>query len=199
MEQGMLEQFRLALPPYLAEFDKRRLLKQLQGFPSGSSFFGITDDDEPVQGDAWHGFQILSPSSGAHEPVTGVVISNTCDLAAANDPQPDQNVVFAPLLDVGLYAKGLLSTGQTQDQVSSRLDQIRKQQIHRIFFIPRNGNFGGERLILLDDLYTQPLLDLDRRPMQKLFSLSNYGWYVFLMKLSVHFTRMTDGVPRRPI
>jgi hypothetical protein len=199
MDQGELGQFRLALPPHLAESDKKLLLQQLQGFPGESGFFGVTDDDEPVQGDAWRGFQILNPDSGKHEAVTGIVISNSCDLAAANDPDPDQNIVFAPMVDLDRYTKLLLDSGQSKEEVGSKVDQIRKQQIHRIFFIPENGSFGGESLIMLDDLYTQPLEDLDNHPMEKLFSLSNYGWYVFLMKLSVHFTRMTDGVPRRPV
>lgn len=38
-----------------------------------------------------------------------------------------------------------------------------------------------------------PRNDLDSR---RLYSLSNYGLYLFLFKLSVHLTRIREGVDR---
>lgn len=31
---------------------------------------------------------------------------------------------------------------------------------------------------------------------KKIFTLSNYGFYMFLVKLSIHFTRVREGVDR---
>jgi hypothetical protein len=197
MEPSSLERFQIALPPFLSETDKRALLAQLEGFPGSGSFFGITDDPEPVQGDAWSGFVALQYPDGKSERVAGLVISNSCDIGAANKPDPDQRILFAPLIDVAAYEHLLKELGRPADAIDERLKKIRNQEIHRIFYIPENGAFGGESLVLLDDLHAQPLSSLNG--IERVFSLSTYGWYVLLMKLSVHFTRTTDGVTRRSL
>jgi hypothetical protein len=193
MDQSQLDQFQLALPPHLTERDKSRLLEQLRDFPGPASFFGATNDDEPVQGDAWRGFITLQFPSGEQDRVMGLVISNSCDITRENNPAPDQKILFAPLVDLAAYEALLYEQGKNEDYVESHLGMIRNQEIHRIFYVPNNGELGGESIVLLDDIHAQPISSLN---VTRAFSLSNYGWYVLLMKLSVHFTRMTDGVQR---
>lgn len=197
MEIGQIDKFQLALPPHLSETDKKLLLKQLEDFPGASGFFGTIRDNEPVQGDAWRGFVALHYPSGERDEVVGLVISNSCDITKANNPDPDQNVLFAPLLDLAEYQAVLRGLGKSADYIANRIDRIRQQEIHRIFYVPPNGDLGGESIVLLDHIYAQPLSSLGK--LERVFSLSSYGWYVLLMKLSVHFTRMTDGVVREPL
>lgn len=195
--QDWSENIKLALPPHLTEADKKKLLAQLRDFPDQpSSYFGIVDDAEPVQGDAWRGFVAIDFESGERDSVVGMVISNSCDLAALNNPTPDQRILFAPVISLDAYGQVLREGGAVEDYVISTLDQIRRQEVSRIFYIPRMGDLLDESLVLLDDLHAQPLSSLRHTEMTRLFSLSNFGWYVFLVKLSVHFTRMTDGVKR---
>jgi hypothetical protein len=193
MDQSQIEKFQLALPPHLTATDKAVLLEQIKGFPSGD-FFGFVNDDEPVQGDAWRGLVAINFHSAERDRVVGLVVSNSCDIARLNKPDPDQRVLFAPIIDLNAYSSLLREQGNSTDYVESQLHQIRKQEVHRIFYIPAMRDLYGESMVLLDDIHAQPLSTLT--DLQRVFSLGTYGWYVLLMKLSVHFTRMADGVQR---
>lgn len=191
------EKFPLALPPYLAETDKRELLKQLGNYPSSSSFFGAVEDPELLQGDAWRGLVAIDFGTGERESVVGLVISNSCDLGATNNPDPWQNVLFAPLVSLAEYENLLRDLGKDNGYIGQKLDQIRNQEVKGIFYLPANGTVVAESLVLLDDIRAQPLATLHAdEKLERLFSLSSYGWYVLLFKLSVFFTRMTEGVKR---
>lgn len=185
--------FELALPPYLTEADKSKLLAQLKNFPAGD-FFGVSFDPEAVQGDAWRGFIVLDFDTGARDSVAGLVVSNSCDIAGANNPDPDQNILFVPLLGLHSYQEVLREHGHDDDYIASQFAQIRAQKVHRIFYLPANGKVHPEMMALLDDIHPHPLSRFQGAA--RIFTLSMYGWYVLLMKLSVHFTRMTDGVQR---
>lgn len=188
-----MAEFELALPPYLTETDKSKLLAQLKGFPTGN-FYGTVFDSEPVQGDAWRGFAILDFETGERESVVGLVVSNSCDIARANDPDPGQNILFTPILKLDAYKQVLREQGHHDVYIENQLGLIRAQNIHRIFYLPANGTVYPEMIALLDGIRPQPLSSL--MGATRYFTLSTYGWYVLLMKLSVHFTRMTDGVER---
>jgi hypothetical protein len=132
-----------------------------------------------VQGDAWRGLIAIDFCSGQRQPVAGLVISNSCDIAAANKPDAEQNVLFAPLMNLSEYERVLRERGKDNGYVSQQLDQIRKQEINRVFYLPPNGSLGAESMVLLDDIHAQPLAALGTgAKLERLFSLSNYGWYV---------------------
>jgi hypothetical protein len=197
MEDSPLDMFRLALPPYLSNEGKRDLVAKLLRYPNTTDYFGrAPDESEPVQGDAWHGLTIVDFVSGEREAILGFVVSNSCDIAAANDPTPDQNVVFAPVMDLELYLQFLQKSGKAETQVTATASAIRKQQIHRIFYLPSMHGVMGESIVALDSLHAQPLHSLSEAKSKRVFSLSNFGWYMLLFKLSLHFMRMDEQVRR---
>ena len=51
--------------------------------------------------------------------------------------------------------------------------------------------------MLLDDLHSMPI-ELHGQAAEKLFTLSMAGFYLFVLKLSVHFCRLHENVDRSP-
>lgn len=200
MDEALLEKIRLSLPPFLSAESKTELISQLQQYPDNRNYYGtIPGETEPVQGDAWRGFIAIDFETATHEHVIGFVVSNSCDIAAANEPADDQCILFAPILPLGRYVAMLEEAGDSPDQISSELDAIRKQSISRLFYLPAMPGHHEESVVPLDRLFAQPLRMMDLRAMQRFFTLNHYGWYLLLVKLSIHFTRMGEAVPRQQL
>jgi len=92
-------------------------------------------------------------------------------------------------------AENYRSYGWSSDKVQSTLDAIKKQLVTNFFYLPASGTFA-ESVAVLDDLQSQPLSYFARNNGGRVFSLNQFGWYLLLIKLSVHFTRMGEGLAR---
>jgi hypothetical protein len=53
-----------------------------------------------------------------------------------------------------------------------------------------------DHIALLDDLHTLPLGMFQKADRPKLFTLSQVGFYLFVVKLSIHFCRFSEGISR---
>lgn len=87
--------------------------------------------------------------------------------------------------------------GLREQQISTKLQAIREQNVTTIFYLPQEGTLDDEYIALLDDVHTIPATAFD--PSQnndKVFTLSMFGFYLFLLKLSVHFCRFHEEVAR---
>lgn len=199
MIDDTIERLGLALPPFLSAEGKRELLAQLRGYPDNTDYYGLAPgEQEAVQGDSWRGLILFDFESGARYEVQGLIVSNSCDIAAANNPDPNQRVAFAPLLDLALYREFLIEAGKKPNDVEDYLAKIRRQEIYRLFYLPAMHGRFAESVVALDALHSMPLRALTDRKLQHVFTLSMYGWYVLLVKLSIHFTRMGENIDRRP-
>ncbi len=65
-----------------------------------------------------------------------------------------------------------------------------------IFFLPAGTAMDDDHLVLLDDIHTTPLNQFSRQKQKRLFCLGQTAFYIFLIKLSIHFTRLREGVRR---
>jgi hypothetical protein len=194
----MFEQMQRFLPPYLFEEDRRRLFDELSAFPSSKGFYLHPNalDDELLQGDGWFGLYVTNFYSLEQKSVSGLIISNSCDIDVKNTRDLPSNVVFAPLIPLGKYRALLESAGRTPEQIESKLSSIRAQRVSSVFYLPSDQHGPQEAIILLDQLYSHPLpafLEADRR---RLFRLGQYGFYLLLFKLSIHLSRFQEGVKR---
>ena len=195
-----MEQIRLSLPPYLSAESKRALLEQLLRYPQNTNYYGtIPGETEPVQGDAWQGLEFLEFTTAQRQSVVGLIVSNSCDITAENDPDSDQCLLFAPILDMHLFARALRDAGKTEQAIDDTLNGIRKQEIHRLLYLPPGPGIEGESVVPLDRIQSQPLNSINTAKVRRLFTLNQYGWYVLLIKLSIHFTRMQEKLERQPI
>lgn len=76
--------------------------------------------------------------------------------------------------------------------------QISKQQkITQIIFLPANSQME-DSIVFLDKIYhvDNRFINRDTLEDQRLFSLSDYGFYMLIFKLSIHFSRIQEKVNR---
>ncbi len=65
---------------------------------------------------------------------------------------------------------------------------IRKQYISHIFYLPKGGQLNNDSIIFFDRINNYPSDSIKGQelPKRRIFTLSDYGFYLFLFKLSVH-------------
>ena len=197
-ESDIFEQALLFLPKYLTPEQTRDLYTELSRFPNLTSFYLDREDlrGQLLQGDGWRGFIAISFETGDRKQVSGVIISNSCDVAPENPSNTPVRVLFAPLINLARYVEILRTSGKPDSQIENILISIRSQKVTSIFYLPSYPRAIDESLILLDDVHAQPLADFLRRERTCLFKLNQTFFYIFLIKLSIHFSRFNKGVHR---
>jgi hypothetical protein len=194
-QDELFEQVRRFLPPYLTSENKKDLFSELKKFPDKLNYFWDAPAELRLQGDAWRPFTALRFEDGQRKQVAGVIVSNSCDIDASNERHFRANVLYAPLISMDRFAKRLTDLGLTVERVSDVLGSIRRQENTRVFYLPASAQLP-EALVQLDDIHAEPLDHFLASSGQRLFSLSQGGFYVFLIKLAIHFTRVQEGVSR---
>lgn len=197
-DEDIFEQIRLFLPKYLTPQQANDLYSELSKFPENKSFYlnGPELKNELLQGDGWRGFVALNFSSSERKVVSGVVLSNSCDVSLDNPRPLPGNVVFAPLIRLSKYVAQLGKAGKSREQVAAVVESIRKQRVTSIFFFPDAPGVGEDAIAVLDDIHVHPLRDFVGSSPTSLFTLNQVAFYLFLMKLSIHFCRFQEGVRR---
>jgi hypothetical protein len=108
----------------------------------------------------------------------------------------DSKVLFAPLIKLSGFQQLLDQAGKSEEQINSTMESIRRQTTTYIFYLPPISGTMDESIILLDDIYNQPLQDFLKTKENRLFTLNQYAFYILLIKLSIHFCRFQEGVSR---
>jgi hypothetical protein len=152
---------------------------------------------EMLQGDGWRGFQIFSFKSGSVNAARGIVLSNSCDVSAENARVLPPNVTFAPIVKLSKIVERFEAHGLDGEKVASRLTDIKAQRVTSMFYLPADGMLDEDHVVLLDDLHSMPV-EVHQKAVEKLFTLSMAGFYLFIFKLSVHFCRLHEDVDRSP-
>jgi hypothetical protein len=104
------------------------------------------------------------------------------------------------LVDLARYVSRLESAGLAAEQIATKVVAIKEQRVHNIFYLPAGEGIQNDRIALLDDVYSFPTGELDPNDgsrNKKLGTLSMLGFYLFVLKLSVHFCRLHENVERR--
>lgn len=200
MIDDIFETSGLSFPPYLTAGDQRELFSELQRFPDSRNFYWVPRDTDPLQGDAYPGFTFLFVNGDGvlSRQAKGVIVSNSCDISVANEPDRSRRLLYAPLLSLKRYLGRLNDLGKSEQQVSDLATTIREQRVSHLFFLPAYGDVLPECIVPLDSIQSEELQRFYDQPRDRLFSLSQYGWWIFLVKLSIHFVRMQEGVRRFP-
>jgi len=76
---------------------------------------------------------------------------------------------------------------------------IKRQEITNAFYLPKKEHIIEESIVLLDNVNSCKVDYFTERGIKgiRLFTLSDYGFYLFIFKLSIHFTRVREDVERR--
>jgi len=186
------------LPYYLTQDQKLGLAKELSEFRKRPIRYFIDQyKHEMLQGDGWSGLPLIHFSSGSRKSVRGIVLSNSCDIAPDNKRELPVNLVFAPLIKLDNYRRLLEQKGLSNCQVNDKLLAIRNQDVTSIFYLPIEASLDAEYIALLDDVHSAPSREiLASEDANKIFTLSLAGFYLFILKLSIHFCRFHENAAR---
>jgi hypothetical protein len=195
--EELFEQIRLYLPKYLTPEENKELFSELKKFPESKNFYMLsTPPADLLQGDGWTGCVVVNFDSLEKRPVSGMLLSNSCDVDIRNPRVHNSKVLFAPLIRLSGFQQLLFQAGKNEEQINSTMESIRRQTTTYIFYLPSIPGTMDESIILLDDIHNQPLQDFLKTKENRLFTLNPYAFYIFLIKLSIHFCRFQEGVSR---
>ena len=153
--------------------------------------------EEMLQGDGWRGFQKFNFHTGEICSIRGLDISNSCDIDPNNPRVQPTQITFAPLVKLSQYEEILRRSWTDAQRIQNRLDSIRDQKTTNIFFLPEGGPLSEDYIINFDDISSMPAsLHMESKEREKLFTLSDTGFYLLVFKLSVHFCSLQENVNR---
>jgi len=196
------EEIKKYLPRYLSEESTKSLFEDLKTFPKNVNqrFYGNVLDDEKVifQGDGLRDLLVINLPDTKIEPSPSIVISNTCDISPDNERKLEPKILYCPILRISRFEAQLKNNKIQEERISQYLREIKEQRISSIFYLPKGGELPEDCIALLDGINNCKIsfVKNEEVPSRRLFSLSNYGFYVLLFKLSIHFTRIREAVER---
>ncbi len=184
------------LPSYLTPKEKRDLVIGLKDFPDYFNYYLIGKlQNEALQGDVWDDFTVIKFESGERKNVTGVVLSNSCDIDISNPRSMPIFITFAPLIRLEKL-EAVLRSQKPEREVNNILKDIRAQRISSFIYFPENTTISlPESAAYLNDLHSMPINAFSEQA-KKVITLTQQGFYLFILKLSIHFTRFQEDVSR---
>ena len=190
------------LPKYLSEENYRNLLRELDSFPNNIDqrmYTTSLPDNVIFQGDGYESlpFVNLMKMEDGCKYRSGIVLSNTCDMAPENRRLYPSSIIYAPIMDLQKYVENLQINSIRGEVIKNHITDIRKQAITSMLFLPSNSKMPDSivflnRIMSVDNSY----ISREKLNNKRLFSLSDYGFYMLLFKLSVHFSRIQEKVNR---
>lgn len=201
---NLFDDLRIYLPKYLSEEAQRDLYNELSLFPENldKRFYWshLKDEKTLFQGDGISEIAMVDYVSCKHRNVPGILISNTCDVSTENSRLFTPFLMFAPIFSLKKYQNGLLKQqDQDSNKVLSHIRSVREQKITSFFYLPSYGDrLMDDSFVRLDCIFNVPTCNVSIAALtnKRIFTLSNYGFYLFLLKLSIHFTRVHETIDR---
>jgi hypothetical protein len=194
------------IPYYLTSEDRQVLVRELRTISKGGEANYLLEPyydgfkEEMLQGDGWRAFQLFKFETGERRFVQGLVLSNSCDVEPGNARDVPARVIFAPLVKLAAYEKLLRASAIDPQKLDSKIAEIRAQKTTNMFFLPAGGALDVDHIVRLDDTHSMPVgAHIASGEREKLFTLSNTGFYMLVLKLSVHFCRLQEKVNRKSI
>lgn len=195
------------LPQYLSSTSQNELFKDLKEFPGNIDhrLFSpkLLEHDQIYQGDGIKGLMVSNFPSTETRDLPAIVFSNTCDVNPENNRFFSSRIVYSPMFKLDKYKHMLIeefvdTSEHTLEAINNHIEAIKKQLITQIMFLPKGSKLQDDSIVFLDRVNNYPLgeMSVEDVKRKKLFVLSNYGLYIFLIKLSIHFTRIQENVDR---
>lgn len=188
-----IDDIKIYLPTYLSDETQKQLFENLKNFPNPFDMFLHTSTNEILQGD---GLIINIKNKN----LKIMVISNSCDIDINNKRYFESFMLYAPLFSLNKYKDSLINSGLKKDNVDNHINDIKKHKITQIFYLPSSAysNLTEDAFIFFDRITNISNNEIPRDNLKKIkiFSLNQSGFYIFLLKLSIHFTRMQERIDR---
>lgn len=190
---------------YLTAEDQKVLLEELSAISRGGTAEYVLSASRDsfkevmLQGDGWRGFQLFLFETGDRRSVRGIVLSNSCDVDPENPRDVPARVIFAPLVKLAAFKALLEAGGISAERIADKIAAIKAQKTSNIFYLPAGGVLQEDYVVRFDDAHNMPVTaHAKAEGREKLFTLSNTGFYMLVLKLSVHFCRLQEKVNRKP-
>jgi hypothetical protein len=191
------------IPKYLTPETTKELIESLSAFPENidKRFYSSANINPELlcQGDGIDDLLVVEVPSLRTKRSPCMILSNTCDIDPLNERLFSTNIIYTPIIKLEAYRNLLTSEGICTNQaLDDHLKAIRAQRITQIFYLPKFSTASDEGIVFYDRLVScaSDVVDRTSLPTKRLFTLSQYGHYLFLLKLSIHFTRMSEGIDR---
>jgi hypothetical protein len=192
------------LPRYLSDEDTKNLFDELKSFPSNLNnrfYTNLLDNEDIVfQGDGIRNLTVVNLPKKDFHTTPVMIFSNTCDTDNSNLRFFPSNISYAPIFSLELYKNEILLEGlKNEKSIKSHIEDIKRQRITQILYLPKGGKLPEECIVFLDRLNHCDNNSVSRENISKnkIFILSNYGFYLFLIKISIHFTRIQEKINRK--
>jgi hypothetical protein len=220
-----IDTFERLLPSYLVDDDKKRLKLALEQFYSGNpneinykNFYADNDELTWFQGDIINGVPFIEYDFDKNECnkiyKQSILLSNTCDVSSGNERYEELGAIFAPIIYLEDYMEYLKSkTTKTDKQINDIIFSIKKQLKTNILYLPENKTstkHQKEMLACLDLAFSIPVKylnewiktdsnaeRLNRIESMRYASLSLFGLYLLVLKVSFHFCRLPEEKDRK--
>jgi hypothetical protein len=207
------EEIEKFLPDYLLNPEKENLKKLLrENFPfstDSSIVYGKVKNLNLIyQGDGVLEipfFNIEENSNVETLYFDAIVLSNTCSVNPNNVKTIEPDVNFGLVLSLDTFIEYLREKDVNAEKIQNFTADVKKNQVNNVFFLPsfeRNGYQFPDSIVRFDKISSIPLSKLTNYDWDyhtkgdRLFSFSDYGFYLFLFKLSVFFCRFGEGTSR---
>lgn len=199
-----IDDFRIFLPKYLSEESTQSLFHELTQFPLNidSRFYSNTFlyPNDIIQGDGLNGMLLVNFPDTKIGEGRAIIISNSCDMDPSKPGLFASSICYCPIINLNKYETMLKSKSPdlSDTKIPQHIQEIRAQRVSQIFFLPSAGELQEDSFVFFDKICSCDNLSIDRATLnsRKIFTLSNYGFYLFLFKLSVHFTRIRESIDR---
>jgi hypothetical protein len=197
--------FKTFLPRYLSDESLEDLFEDIKKFViDGGNKEIYTGSLKKVkqifQGDALNEMPFMTFNIDKEPiPCKVLVLSNSCDINQDNSRAFASHILYTPIYSLSAYKERLESSGLNKERLINHIGDIRNQLITKILYLPEHEIGPSQDCIVFLDRICHcdsSFVDLESLEKRRLFSFSNYGFYLFLLKLSVHFTRIRERVDR---
>ena len=193
-------QIRDYLPKFLSSAAQAELFRELEQFPDNidSRIYSqiAKGSGEIYQGDGVCRLPVVNLPSSEMKEASCLILSNSCDISPANDRYLDGRIAYCPIVPLRKL-KRLIEQVRPRG-VEDIMTSIRRQRLTTMFYLPVGGGVLEDSVAMFDHPLNCALTPDTYRDFagRKAYSLSNYGFYLFLFKISVHMTRIADAVDR---
>jgi hypothetical protein len=197
------ESIRQFLPKYLSPEDEDKLVNCLNEFPANinSRFYTtyLKDEQTVFQGDGILSLPIIDLPNSEIKSVPCLILSNTCDTDEQNDRLFPSRLNYSQIIPLSKYIAALHLLKLESKRIQNHIKAIKNQGITQIFYLPSGINFP-ESIVFLDRINNCDNSLINRTSIKdiRIFTLSNLGFYLLLLKMSISFTRIAEKV-NRPI
>lgn len=198
------EEIRRHIPQYLAPESRAELFEGIAAFPDNitSRMYSSPPGVETtlLQGDGIRDLLMINLPDKRVAPAPAMILSNTCDIDPTNLQFSPRSICYAPIFNLEKYRQQLSARKiKSAEAIKQHVRDIRGYLVTGVFYLPTGGGLEDESIVFLDRICNCQTQSLDRGqlPERRIFTLSDYGAWLFLVVISIHFCRMNDRLDRR--